>query len=88
MIGELPRLGMKEEQIHYEFFGPALQLNNNLIMNLFTQHLILFIKKSTRASLEILNDSGEIRVLFIWKAAIYIIHSHDYVLGLSRHIPT
>ncbi|KAI7248628.1 hypothetical protein KC345_g11838, partial [Hortaea werneckii] len=29
MIGELRKLGMKEEQIHYEFFGPALQLNNN-----------------------------------------------------------
>ncbi len=29
MIGELRRLGMREEQIHYEFFGPALQLNNN-----------------------------------------------------------
>lgn len=28
MIGELRALGMKEEQIHYEFFGPALQLNS------------------------------------------------------------
>ncbi len=29
MIRELHALGMKEEQIHYEFFGPALQLDNN-----------------------------------------------------------
>ncbi|ASA21517.1 NO-inducible flavohemoprotein [Paenibacillus donghaensis] len=29
MIRELRALGMKEEQIHYEFFGPALQLDNN-----------------------------------------------------------
>ncbi|MNP65835.1 Flavohemoprotein [compost metagenome] len=29
MIGELVKLGMKEEQIHYEFFGPALQLQNS-----------------------------------------------------------
>ncbi|WP_150275315.1 NO-inducible flavohemoprotein [Paenibacillus tepidiphilus] len=28
MIRELHALGMKEEQIHYEFFGPALQLNH------------------------------------------------------------
>lgn len=29
MIRELRALGMKEEQIHYEFFGPALQLSGN-----------------------------------------------------------
>lgn len=28
MIGELRKLGMTEAQIHYEFFGPALQLSN------------------------------------------------------------
>ncbi|MHA6528759.1 NO-inducible flavohemoprotein [Paenibacillus sp. BAC0078] len=29
MIRELHALGMKEEQIHYEFFGPSLQLDSN-----------------------------------------------------------